>query len=197
MMATFKLRARAIKNDKQGTAAIEFGFVAPVFCLLLMGILDVGYTAYVKSILQGTVESTGRESSLEASLTSSIDAKVTAAMRDIVDGQISFSRVYYQNYQDIRLPEDFTDVNRNGIREPGECYIDRNANEVWDADVGLGGRGGAQDVVIYKAALTFDRPFPLWQFLGQSNRQTVTGITQIRNQPFSAQTARVGVQICT
>jgi hypothetical protein len=186
-----------VRSDKRGIAAVEFAIVAPVFFLLLMGIFDLGYAAYVRSVLQGTVEATGRESSLESSLTSTIDAKVSAAMADLTDGTLSFSRVYYQNYQDVSLPEDFTDINLNGTREAGECYIDRNGNEQWDADVGLAGRGGAQDVVIYKATITYQKLFPLWKFLGQSNMQSITGVTQIRNQPFSAQSARVGVQICT
>jgi Flp pilus assembly protein TadG len=197
MITNFRRLVQAVKSNERGIAAVEFAIVAPVFLLLLMGIFDLGYAAYIRSVLQGTVEATGRESSLEASLTSTVDAKVTAAMADLSDGTMTFSRVYYQNYQDVSLPEDYTDVNRNGVREAGECYIDRNGNEQWDADVGLAGRGGAQDVVIYSATITYDKLFPLWQFLGQSSRQAVTGVTQIRNQPFSAQSARVGVQICT
>ncbi|HEU4650737.1 MAG TPA: pilus assembly protein, partial [Croceibacterium sp.] len=63
-------------------------------------------------------------------------------------------------------------------------------------DVGLAGRGGAQDVVSIKAAVTYKRIFPLWSMIGQTQDYTISAQTYLRNQPFSAQAARVGVRIC-
>ncbi len=185
-------------KDERGAALVEFALVAPVFMVMLMGVFDIGYGMYAKSLLQGAVENAGRIASLESTTTSQIDAKV----RDTVEslnktGTLTFDRSYYQNYLDVSTPEDFTDGNANSVRDAGECFIDRNGNNSWDEDVGVSGRGGAQDVVVYTATLSYTRLFPIWGLLNQSSTQTLTGVTYLRNQPFSAQAARVGVKICT
>lgn len=188
---------RRIRRDENGIALTEFALITPMFMLMLMGVFDIGYGIYVKSLLEGAVEAAGRQAALETTLTTTIDDRVRTTMAAVNGSQnIVFTRDYYQNYVDVDLPEDFTDGNANGVRDPGECFVDRNGNSVWDSDVGLPGRGGAQDVVLYSATLTYDRLFPLWSLLGQSSSVAVTGSTYLRNQPFSAQAARVGVRIC-
>ena len=189
-------RSKLLKN-KHGVALTEFALISPVFMVVLMGVFDIGYGIYLKSILEGAVESAGRSSSLETTLSSAIDEKVRNTVTSLNrTGNLTFSREFFQNYADVDLPEELTDGNANGVRDPGECFIDRNGNSIWDVDVGLPGRGGAQDVVLYSASLTYTRVFPLWRFLGQPSVVTVTGSTYLRNQPFSAQAARVGVRIC-
>jgi TadE-like protein len=195
MTLLFKLHRLA--RDTKGMALVEFALIAPTFMLLLMGVFDIGYGMYAKAILEGAVESAGRSSSLENTTNAAIDDKVRAQVTALNRaGNLQFSRNYYQNYVDVDLPEDFTDSNANSQWDPGECFVDRNGNNSWDADVGLPGRGGAQDVVLYSAVLEYRRLFPLWKMLGQSETQTITGTTYLRNQPFSAQAARVGVAIC-
>jgi TadE-like protein len=196
-MTKMKYLPWRIRKDANGVALTEFALITPVFMLMLMGAFDIGYGIYVKSLLEGAVEAAGREASLETTATTTIDNRVRTTMAAVNRSEdIAFSREYYQNYVDVELPEDFTDGNANGIRDVGECFVDRNGNSIWDSDVGLPGRGGAQDVVLYTATLTYNRLFPLWSLLGQSNSIAVTGSTYIRNQPFSAQAARVGVRIC-
>lgn len=193
-----KFLRHSIRKDENGVALTEFALITPIFMLMLMGVFDIGYGIYVKSLLEGAVEAAGREASLETTTTATIDDRVRTTMGSINrSNNLVFSREYYQNYVDVELPEDFTDGNANGLRDPGECFVDRNGNSQWDSDVGLPGRGGAQDVVLYSATLTYSRLFPLWSLLGQSDSTEVTGSTYIRNQPFSAQAARVGVRICT
>ena len=195
--------ARSLRRDQNGTAITEFGFVAPIFLLLLMGIFDQGYALYIQSALQGAVQEGARQASLENTLFSDIEAKVNAKVRTVVPSSdpstvISFTLdpTYYQNYNDINLPEDFTDTNSNGSYDYPECFIDRNGNRQWDQDVGVAGRGGAQDVVSIRASITFQRVFPFWKLIGQPSQQTLTATTFLRNQPFSAQATRVGVRIC-
>ena len=200
---------RRLGRDQTGVAITEFGFVAPIFLLMLMGIFDQGYALYIQSALQGAVQEGARQASLENTLFSDIEAKVNAKVRNVVPSSdpstvISFKLdpSYYQNYNDINLPEDFTDKARgnpavkNGTYDADECFVDRNGNKKWDQDVGVAGRGGAQDVVSIKASITFKRVFPFWSLIGQPDRETLTATTFLRNQPFSAQATRVGVKIC-
>ena len=196
MLKTHKLRT-LWRNDT-GIAATEFAIIAPTFLLMLMGVFDVAYSGYIRAVLQGAVEQAGREASLETTTTTTLDARVRDSVRAIDKaGTLTTGRLYYEKYSDIAVPEDFTDANGNGRRDSGECFIDKNGNNLWDSDVGLTGRGGAQDVVVYSASFTYSRLFPLWSLLGQPETQVITGRTFLRNQPFSAQAARVGVKICT
>lgn len=202
-------RLRSLHRNQQGTAITEFGFVAPMFLLLLMGIFDQGYALYIQSALQGAVQEGARQASLENTLWSDIEANVNAKVRNVVPSSdpstvISFTLdpTYYQNYNDIGMPEDFEDRFRgspavkNGIYDPDECFVDRNGNSQWDDDVGLAGRGGAQDVVSIRASITYKRVFPFWKMIGQPDQQTLEATTFLRNQPFSAQATRVGVRTC-
>lgn len=194
---------RRLARSEDGIAITEFGFVAPVFCLLLMGIFDQGYALYIQTALQGAVQEGARQASLENTLWSDIEAKVNTKVRNVVPSSdpstvISFTLdpTYYQNYNEIGLPEDFTDSNGNGRYDHPECFIDRNGNVQWDEDVGIAGRGGAQDVVSIQASIQFKRVFPFWKLIGQPDTTTLSATTFLRNQPFSAQASRVGVKIC-
>ena len=262
---------RLLAADSSGIAITEFGFVAPVFCMMLMGTFDMGYSYYTQSVLQGAVQEGARRASLENMLWSDIEDRVKEQILTVLpssdpDTEISFSleEKSYENYEDVALPEvfedkerdftlngtydgpePFTDVdgdgrwdpgedfvdtapfnlaydggepfsdwNHNGVRDNNEpftdkprghrnnvydsdeCFIDQNSNDTWDADIGVSGRRGAQDVVWIKASVTFKRIFPLWKFLGQPQEMTLTAQSFLRNQPFDARPGRSDVRIC-
>lgn len=202
-------RLRRLARNRDGLAITEFAFVAPIFMLMLMGIFDQGFAMYIQSALQGATQEGARQASLENTLFADIEAKVNRQVRNVVPSsdpstEITFTLdpTYYQSYNQIGMPEDFEDKFRgnpsvkNGVYDPDECFVDRNGNSQWDQDVGLAGRGGAQDVVSIKASLTYKRIFPFWKMIGQPQDQVLTSTTFLRNQPFSAQATRVGVRIC-
>ena len=196
-------RARGLGSDRSGSAVMEFAIVAPVFLGMLMAVFDLGFLVYAKAVLQGAVEDGARSASLENTEWTTIKNRVNSQVTSVIpvdnaetDISFTFDPTYYGNYADVALPEDFTDSNGNGQRDATECFVDRNANRTYDIDVGLAGRGGAQDVVSIKAAVTYKRIFPLWSMIGQTQDYTISAQTYLRNQPFSAQAARVGVRIC-
>ena len=202
-------RLRGLRRDERGLAITEFGFVAPIFLLMLMGIFDQGFAMYIQAALQGATQEGARQASLENTLWADIETKVNRQVRNVVPSsdpstEITFTLdpTYYQNYNEIGMPEDFEDRFRgspsvkNGIYDADECFVDRNGNRQWDQDVGLAGRGGAQDVVSIKASLSYKRIFPFWKMIGQPQTQVLSATTFLRNQPFSAQATRVGVRIC-
>ena len=59
---------------------------------------------------------------------------------------------------------------------------------VWDADPGLSGQGGANDVTLYTMTITYPRLFPVTKALGVSSTQTITATTLLKNQPYATQT---------
>jgi Flp pilus assembly protein TadG len=190
---------RRFRSDDRGAYLIELALMTPVFLMLIMGTFDLGFQMYAKAALGGAVENAARSNTLETNSANAaiIDAQVTAKMQQVARyGTLSFSRQSYADYNSVGRPEDFTDSNGNGVRNPGECYVDANSNFQWDADRGNNGQGGASDVVLYRVTFTFDRLFPLWKMLGQPQRKSVTIATTLRNQPYSNQNTGTTVR-CT
>ena len=187
-------------SDENGVAAVEFALGAPIFFALVMGVYDVSNSLYVRSVLQGSVDAAGRQASLENTSTTEIDEAVERSLGILGSAKtddLVTERLFFENYSDIARPEDLVDANNNGLREPGECFIDRNGNGQWDTNVGILGRGGAQDVVIYKVTYNRDRIFPLWSLVGLDSKEEIVAQTILRNQPFSAQAQRNGSTICS
>lgn len=188
-----------LRRDRRGTTIIEFAIVAPVMMILLMGISDLAYQVYAQSILNGALQKAGRDSAIQggAQNTAAIDAKVTAMVRNIAaKATISFSRKNYDSFSVIK-PEPFTDTNNNGIRNSGECFTDINGNGSWDADPGVGGQGGANDVAMYTATVTYPHLFPVTGLFGWPSTQTITASTLLKNQPYASQSIMAPATVCT
>ncbi len=190
---------RSLTSDAQGATLPEFAVVLPVFLLLMFGIFDIGQGIYVQSVLQGAVQNAGRDAGLEsgASQKDAIDQRVRDQLQPLIqNATYTIERANYQTFSDVGRPEDFTDTNGNEKYDPDECFVDENGNNTWDSDVGKGGLGSANDVVLYTVSVTYDRLFPLWKLIDGSPHNTVSAATTMRNQPFGSQTTRVKKQIC-
>ena len=196
-------------RDRSGVTAIEFGIVAPVFALMLMGLSDLSYQVYAKEILAGAMQKAGRDSAIQggAQQAGEIDAKVIGMInRIMVDVTPSCAttppastycakRLSYATFAVVG-PERFVDANANNIRDPGECYDDVNGNTQWDAEPGAAGQGGANDVTLYTMSITYPRLFPMGRLMGWSANQTISAQTLIKNQPFATQTVTTVQQRC-
>lgn len=182
-------------RDDRGATIVEFGLLIPVLGLLLMGMFDIGHSLYTRAILEGAVQgaarNSGLESGTEAANQASIDGYVRGQIRrlGIPDGDITITRRFYRSFSAAAAAagEPFTDSNSNTRCDNGEPYEDRNHNRVRDADGGDAGQGGATDSVLYTVRLNYERMFPLYRFLGLSNRATVQASTVMNNQPYGDQ----------
>ncbi|MBW8744310.1 MAG: pilus assembly protein [Sphingomonas sp.] len=177
-----------LKSDDRGSPAVEFVLVLPVALLMMLGLGDLAYQAYLESVLTGAVQKAGRDATIQgkAAETSAIDQMVMDAVK-VVSSRATFvsSRKNYDNYTAVAA-EPFTDTNHNGVHDAGECYSDVNGNNVWDADPGSSGEGGASDVSVYKMTATFPRLFPTW-LVGWSSTASITASTYLKNQPYATQ----------
>lgn len=192
------MRRFILLASERGTAATEFGLIAPVFMLLLMGSADIAHTLYLQSVLQGTIQKAARDSSLESGTATAtqttIDTNIRNAVKDLntslLDSDIAITRRYYKTFSTAAAAqaETWTDTNANGICDNGEPYTDANNNSVWDKDGGNAGQGGARDITVYDVTVTYPHMFPLWKFLGRSSISTVKATTVLANQPYGAQT---------
>lgn len=190
---------RRLRRSEQGNAIVEFALTAPVFLLILMGIFDFSWQIYGKQVLQGAVSKAARDSTLEsyAANQDALDAKVREKVQDVFkNGNVTFVRKSYDSYSEVGQPEAFTDANKNGRYDSGECFEDVNGNSNWDADRGASGNGGAEDVVLYTATLEIERVLPVWRMLGQPQTSRLQATTVLRNQPYNAATSTKRV-ICT
>lgn len=185
--------------DSRGVTAIEFALVAPVFLVLLLGCFEFGQAIYLQGVLHGAVQDAGRDAGLESGVSAGgdIDTRVRRQVAAIAPrGSILTTRKNYRNFLDVGKPEDFIDANGNQAYDPEECFTDANGNGQWDADKSQGGQGGADDVVVYTAKLSYKRIVPLYSLLGWSDTGSAIATTVLRNQPYADQDARPEVQIC-
>jgi len=176
-------------EDARGVTIVEFGLIAPVLLLMVMGLFDLAYTMYVNSMLEGAIQKAARDSTIEGAAPATVDARVTSAIRAVVAGvNPVFGRKYYSNFSSVGRAEEFTDSGTlDGICNNGEPFTDLNGNGNWDQDIGVTGLGGARDSVLYTVTVTYNRPFPVANLIGQSGTFTLESQTVLRNQPYSMQ----------
>jgi TadE-like protein len=197
---------KRLAADTKGISVVEFAMIAPTLMLMLMGLFDLSYRAFIVSVMQGEMQKSGRDSSLEDGGTGStaLDARVRNRIKPLVsNAEFAFERKNYESFTRAGQQEPFVDQkdavtnNFNGVRDPGECFTDENANGIWDAVGGQSGQGTSDDIVQYKVTVTYPRIFPMYGLLGWAPTQTATAVTVLRNQPYGTQQARVSSTICT
>ncbi|PCD01604.1 tight adherence protein TadE [Sphingomonas spermidinifaciens] len=184
-----------LARDRRGVSAVEFGFIAPTFCMVLLGIFDFGHTLYMRGALQGVVQKSARDSTLESNTTAGqqaiLDARVRAQVKALANNStVEFKRRYYRTFSDAAAAsaEDWTDTNNNGRCDAGEPYEDANNNSNWDADGGNDGQGGAKDATVLTVTVTYPRMFPLLKLLGDNTANAkIVATTVLKNQPYSDQ----------
>ena len=186
-----------LRRDARGATIVEFAMVAPVLLLTLLGLFDIGYNTYTSSVLQGAIVKAARGSTIEGASPSALDARVEAAVHDIApNATVTFDRKAYVSFSEVGAPEDFTDLNGDGICNNGEPFEDANGNGNWDADRGRSGGGGARDAVLYTVNVSYPRAFPLARFIGVSDTHEAQSQTVLRNQPWGDQDTNVKVGNC-
>ena len=197
---------RRLRHDERGATIVEFAMIAPVMGLVLLGAFDIGHTLYMRAVLQGVLQKAARDSALEGGSEEDqlilIDDRVKTQVKAIANrAAIVIKRRYYRTFSDAAAAqaEDWTDSNANGKCDAGEPFVDRNLNNVWDADGGNNGQGGARDSTVYTVSVSYPRFFPVYNLIGGSNTIKLTAETVLRNQPYGDQgtygTPKVG--ICT
>lgn len=189
-----------LDSDESGVTAVEYALLAPILLMSMFGLFDLGYNAYTASLLEGAIQKVARDSTLEGAAikTSALDAKVTTMVRTIApQATLSFQRSAYAQYSDVKKPEDFTDVDANGVCSNGESFEDANNNGVWDSDQGASGPGAAKQATLYQVTITYPRQFPVATFLGMGPTFTMQARTILRNQPWDLTVTKPKVLTCT
>lgn len=175
-------------RDERGTTVMEFGLMITVFMTLMLGLFDLGQMAYTKAILDGAVQSTAREVSLETGNVTAANAHLREMLALSAPGvTVTTSRVNYTDFADIERPETWDDADGSGVCDNNEAYTDENGNGNWDTDVASTGNGGASDVVILTVTASYDPLFPNPFTPGGVSQRSLTSTAVKKNQPFADQ----------
>ena len=185
--------------SEKGVTAVEFAFVAPPFLALIMGACDVGHTLYMQAVLSGVTQKAARDSSLASGTETAKQAQIEAHIRDeihtlnrsIPDSDIVISRDAYQNFTKAQAAQP-EDVSGDGVCSPGENWVDRNFNNVYDKKGGSSGQGGAKDVVVFSVSVSYPRLFPVTKLIGMPGTVSLNSTAVLANQPYSDQVVASG-----
>ncbi len=191
---------RPLARDERGVTVTEFGLIAPVLVMTLMGLFDMSYNFYADTMVEGAVQNAARDSTIErfSNNPAALDAEVTRAVQGVVpNAVVTFERTAYTNYSDVGMAEEYSDTNNDGTCNNNEVFEDINGNGVWDADRSLDATSGARDAVVYTVTATYDRMFPIARLINLDNEVTVRARTILRNQPFNLQQINTGIGNCT
>lgn len=191
---------RTLRADTTGSTVIELAIVLPVMLMLILGSIEFGLNVYLRAVLEGAMQQSGRNSSLQTAQSgqNAIDAFVRSRVQAILpSATVTFDRQNYSTFSNVGRPEDFTDTNANGSHDSTECFQDMNGNGAWDSDAGRNGLGGANDVVEYTATVTYNSVIPGASTVFRlSPTTTIRATTMLRNQPFATQPSWNTVQVC-
>lgn len=177
-----------MRDDRTGAGAIEFAIAFPVLMLLIMGIIEFSLALFAQSLLEGAVSEASR-----FGLTGGTVGTQTReeSIRDIVEErtmgfldmeQLDIETLVYPTFDSIGEAEPYTDENANDAYDSGEPFEDINGNGTWDADMGLSGAGGPDDIVLYRLSYPWRAITGFMaERLGEMNLQASVAI---RNEPF-------------
>lgn len=196
--------AGILRRDERGAAIVEFALVLTPMLLFILGGLDLGYQAYLRSVVQGALNDVSRTGSLEGPIFNctgaTVEDKIACAIKarsNVVARNANYT-ITTRNFYDFsgigRSEKLVTDYNNNGSYDTGDCFIDLNENGSFDTSAGRSGVGGADDVVFYEVKLAMPRLFPIHKFITTTPDYQINATAAIRNQPYTAQ--KVPPTIC-
>jgi Flp pilus assembly protein TadG len=181
---------RTLARDRRGATLVEFAIITVPMLVMMMGMFDLAFREYISIQLAGALDQSARQVTVgTTTTTAAIRAAVTAQIQTILPGaSVSVVPSSYASFATVGKPEPITtDTAPTGSYNAGDCFLDLNGNGKWDADSGLGGTGGSDDIVYYTATVTFPEILPMRKLIGWSSTETVTGTTMMKNQPYASQ----------
>lgn len=184
--------AKLRRND-EGVSIIEFGLIAPVTMLMMLGTIDLGHSFFVKATLDGAIQNVARLSSMEDAATPEAQALVDRRLKDAVltlapEAQITSTRRFYKTFSaaEAATAETVIETPNQANRQcdPGEKFWDSNGNGMWDIDGGSNGQGGTKDVVLLKFKVSYPRLFPMANMMGWPKNIELESTSILANQPY-------------
>lgn len=186
-------------GDERGLAAVEFALLLTPLLMFMLGAIELGFMTFSRSRVEGTLREAARMATTGDYTSSGIDDFVKDRLRITPDAEIHIVKKAYDDFDEVGKPEPLTsDVAPQGEYNVGDCFQDLNGNGYWDADAGLDGLGGADDIIYYEVEVKYP---PLFSFvatpLGLGEHVTLNANTVIRNEPFANNPNAKPPVVCT
>lgn len=188
-------KLRILRGCDHGVAAVEFALLLPVFCLVVMGTMEVGYKIYAVSVSNGAIREAARMASTGEYTGAQIDEKVVKQIRSFRrDAGVEIVKKSYSDFTGVGLPEPIT----SGSIESGTyCFDDINNNGTRDDDQGTSGLGGAEDVIYYEVTTSYPTLFKFSEkVLKFPSTNKVKLNTIVSNEPFAAVVRTPPPKVC-
>jgi len=173
---------RAVLRDRSGTTAIEFGFVAIPFFLLLFGLIEIGLSLFADQVLNNAVMDAARTIRTGQAHKNGFDAGAfkQQVLRNMSGFPVSENRLLI----DVETIDSFSGFSAKPLIEDGEVTDDMGYDH-----------GGAGDIVIVRAMYRWPMVSSLMKTnyadLDSGDRLLVA--TQVfRNEPFPWSTQKPG-----
>ena len=190
-MSGILMRLRPLRRDARGATVVEFGLIAVPLVVTLLGLFDLGYQSYAKSVLAGTLYKAARRATTGNYTTSQIDTYITSQLTNFNRrGTVAINKRSYYEFSGVQQAEKIVgDTAPVGSYNVGDCFEDDNANNIYDtnSNSGVSGLGGSDDIIYYNVTLTFPRMFPMYKLVGWPATVQVSENTVLRNQPYASQ----------
>lgn len=189
---------KRLRRDKDGMSMVEFALISMPMTAAMFGALEVGYQAYVTSMVQGTIQQMARFGSLEGKTETDVKQFAYQNLGKFVEStDVDIDTRNYRTFADMGKPEKITtDTAPIGQFNLGDCFVDRQTNNEYDMVMdGESGLGFAESVVRYTLKVKFKRLSPVADMVGMENPKEITRVTMIRNEPF--QGVESAPTICT
>jgi len=183
--------SRTLARCEDGVTAIEFAFIAPVFLLMVMGIIEFSMIMFTSTVMESATTSTARlgktgfvaeGSTRQQDIINNVSNK-TAGL--LTPGNINITTKVYANFDEIGQPEPCVSPAASPCPgTPGVNFVDVNGNGQWDSDMGLAGLGNAGDIVVYTVSYPWAVMTPIISAIIGTN-YNITARTVVRNEPFT------------
>jgi hypothetical protein len=187
---------RRLVGASEGSTAVDFAIIAPVFFLFVVGILEFSMLMLGETLLQSAVTDASRFGLTGRTLVGQTREQVIADLvasrtYGLIDSErLEFDTLVYPSFDSVGRPETFTDQNGNGTWEASEPFVDINGNGQWDDDMGAAGLGGPDDVVLYRVRYDWQMLTPMFRLMfPPTGVIPMEASLAVRNEPFPAEAA--------
>jgi Flp pilus assembly pilin Flp len=182
--------SRRLLRDERGVTAVEFAMIAPVFLLIISGIIEFAMIMFTTTVMESATNSTSRmgktgfNPSGVTRQQAIIDSVANRTAGLLNAGLITITSQVYSDFSKIGQPEPcINPINPPCGGTPGVNFNDINGNGTWDSDMGSAGLGNQGDIVVYSVTYPWNIMSPIMRpFLGSVFNITVRSV--VRNEPF-------------
>jgi Flp pilus assembly pilin Flp len=180
----------SVIRNEAGVTAVEFALIAPVFMLIVAGIIEISLIMFTATVMESATNITSRVGKTgyiavgktrQQQIIDTVNAKTAGFLNP---AKITVTSEVYSDFDDVGQPEPCISPPSapcSGVA--GINFMDINGNGSWDADMAAAGLGNAGDVVVYKISYPWSVTTPIISSI-IGKLYTITARSVIRNEPF-------------